>query len=462
MVLAEMTPIAACSGTRTNEARGVTLAVASLGVLVAQIDTSIANLALARLHTQMHADATVLRWVLDGYNLAYAAAILAAGALGDVLGRRRMFRAGLAIFIAGSIGCALAPSAQVLVAARVLTGIGAALEVPATLALLSTAFPAGAERARALGTWASMNGIAFALGPVAGGVLVDTLGWRAVFGVVVPFALTALVLAGGVPESGRAKRRIDVTGAVATACVFASLAFGGMAAGSRAWTAALVWTIVAVVSSAAFVPYALRAREPIVDPRVFRDGPFCAATVATALMTFGMYGMLFLTPLLLQVFRAFSATAAAFVMLPMSAVFAFVSARTARAVARIGVRRVVALGMGCMAAGCFGLALATRGATWLLELPLLAVGAGLGLTTGPLLGFAVGRVPPERAGLAAGIGNAARMLGATLGVAVLGGAFAHAAPHDAAPIALAYAGSGSALACGVAIALAGFPYEVAP
>jgi MFS transporter, DHA2 family, methylenomycin A resistance protein len=208
------------------------LIVACAGVLVAQLDTSVANLAVHKIHAALGGDVTALRWIIDAYNLTYAAAILSAGTLGDLFGRRRVFCLGMLVFIGGSIGCALAPMIAWLIAARAVTGVGAALEVPATLALLSVAFPerAQAARARALGIWASMNGFAFIIGPLLGGVLADTLSWRSLFAVAIPVALAAVVLALGLPESEIAGgHALDIGGQLLAASMLGGFAAAGMA-----------------------------------------------------------------------------------------------------------------------------------------------------------------------------------------------------------------------------------------
>ena len=185
-----------------------------------------------RIHAAFGGDPGALRSVVDAYNLVYAAAILSAGALGDRLGRRRTFAIGTTIFVAGSLGCTLAPNLAMLIAARAVTGLGAALEVPATLALLSRAYPEGKARAHALGIWASMNGLAFVIGPIVGGVLADTLGWRSLFAIVIPLGLAALVLARRIDEAGTTQPRgLDLAGQTLAACGLGALAFAGMAGG---------------------------------------------------------------------------------------------------------------------------------------------------------------------------------------------------------------------------------------
>ncbi|HTJ26747.1 MAG TPA: MFS transporter [Candidatus Limnocylindria bacterium] len=432
-------------------ARSVTLIVACTGVLLAQIDTSVVNLAVHRIHAAFGGDPGALRWVIDGYNLTYAAAILSAGALGDRLGRRRMFLVGTAVFAGGSLGCTLAPNAATLIAARAVTGLGAALEVPATLALLSGAYPEGKPRAHALGIWASMNGLAFVIGPIVGGLLADALGWRSLFAIVIPFALAALVLARAIDEQDTTKARsLDLVGQMLAACALGALAFAGMAAGTRAWPTAFAWFAPGVLAFAAFVARERRTAEPLVDLRLFADRPFSAATFVTMTMTFGMYGLLYLTPLALQTFQHETTFQAALALLPMSVVFVVTSSFSGKIVPHVGVRASVAAGMAAMGSGCLVVAFGGTEHAVSLAIGLALTGLGMGLVTGPVLGFAVGRAPAELAGTASGIGNAARMLGATLGVAVLGGAFAHAT--NAGALRSGFAGGGLAQLLGALVA----------
>ena len=434
-------------------AQRITLVVACLGILLAQLDTSVINLVTHRLHDAFHTDDATLRWFVDAYNVAYAAAILSAGGLGDRLGRRRIFVIGLAVFTVGSAACALAPNAATLVVARAFTGLGAALEVPATLALLSVAFPEGAARAKALGVWAAMNGLAFAIGPPLGGGLADAFGWRSVFAVAIPVALVALVLArrAAAPEPVPS-RAFDVAGQLWAAAALGTLTFAAMAAGSREFATAAAWFAGALVCGVAFIVQERRAAEPLLDLTLFRDRPFDAATFCTACMTFGMYGLLYLTPLVLQAFRHFGTTLAGVMLLPLSAIFVVVSARSGAIVERLGTRATIAVGMACMGVGSITLGIDVGARLWTTALGLGIAGVGLGFTTGPLLGYAVARAPHERAGIASGVGNAARMLGATLGVAVLGGAFGHASAIDVTPIRIAYAGGGAIELLGALVA----------
>jgi EmrB/QacA subfamily drug resistance transporter len=426
--------------------------VACAGVLLAQLDTSVVNLAVARLRSSLNANSYELRWFIDAYNLAYAAAILSAGGLGDRLGRRRVFVVGITVFTAGSLACAFAPNAASLIAARALTGLGAALEVPATLALLSVAFPEGELRAKALGVWASMNGLAFAIGPLVGGALTDAFGWRSIFAVAIPLGIATLLIATRVAHMPTRTRQLDLLGQTLAAFALGSFTAAGMDAGVHAAARAAFWAGAGALALAAFVLRECRTSDPLVDLRLFRDHAFVAANAVTTCMTFGMYGMLFLTPLAIQSIYHVGAAKAGIILLPMSVVFFIVSMRSSFFVKMLGKRGTIACGMAGMGIGCLGLTLAIGETPLAVTVPLAIIGLGLGLTTGPVLGYAVERAPRDQAGIASGIANAARMLGATLGVALLGGLGLDA---DQSALRLALGGAGAVELCGVAVALAG-------
>jgi EmrB/QacA subfamily drug resistance transporter len=422
-----------------------------MGVLVAQLDTSVVNLAVARLRDSLSSDSYMLRWFVDAYNLTYATAILSAGGLGDRLGHRRLFVIGIGIFTVGSFACALAPTAAALVAARAFTGLGAALAIPATLALLSLSFPAGESRTRALGVWASMNALAFAIGPLVGGALADTLGWRSIFAVAIPFGIATLLIARRLPESGAHARTLDVPGQTLAALALGTLTAAGMAVGTRDTARSLFWLSIAVGALVAFVVRERSTREPLVDLGLFRDVAFSSANAVTALMTFGMYGMLFVTPLALQTLHHRSALEAGSILLAMSIAFFLSSTHSRTFVHLLGRQGTIATGMAAMGIGCFGLALGVDQPPVVYCVPLVVIGFGLGLATGPLLGYIVERAPKEHAGVASGIANAARMLGATVGVALLGGAFS-AATADELSLRVALTCAGAAELAGMSLA----------
>ena len=401
----------------------------SLGVLIAQIDTSVVNLAVKEIGASLNAGVTALQWVVDAYNLVYASLLLTAGTLADLYGRRRIFALGIALFTLGSLVCGLAPNATVLVAGRAVAGLGAALEVPTSLAILAVAYPGAKQRAQALGIWASCNGLAFIIGPTLGGVLVESVGWRSIFLLIIPLCVLALGLtATAVPESSDPKgRSLDVPGQALAVAALGALSLAVIEGPRWGWESFA--SVAAFAGSAlAAVLFVLRQRGAdgaLVPLPMFRNRVFSASLGIAAAMTFGMYAMLFLTPLYLQASRGDGALLAGVELLPMSVTFVIVSQLSGKIANAYGPRLPMTLGMAMMGLGLFMLALIPLDNSLLLiEAALLVIGCGLGLNTAPVNGVAVANVAAARSGTASGLVNTARMVGATLGVAVLGAIFA--------------------------------------
>jgi DHA2 family methylenomycin A resistance protein-like MFS transporter len=438
---------------------GFALLATSLGVLVAQVDTSVVAIAVKRIGAELGATVSAMQWTIDLYNLVYAALLLTGGALGDLYGRRRVFASGIGLFALGSVVCALAPDTAVLLAGRALTGLGAALELPMSLALLALAYPEPRARQHALGLWASCNGLAFIVGPTLGGLLVEVAGWRSIFYLILPFCAAALVLARlGVPESADpGGRRLDLPGQSAAIVALGGLAFAAIEGAHLGWGSAqvLAAAVLGGAAALAFVFFELRTPGGLVSFALFRSRPFTASLVVAGLMTFGMYALLFLVPLYFQNVRGDQPLMAGVRLLPLSVAFVVVSQSSGRIVPAIGARAAMVCGMAAMGAGELALALAAADTSqWLVAGWLAVIGVGLGLNTAPVNSVAVASVPSERSGTASGLLNTARMVGATLGVAILGAVFAHFAGQDAAPAGF-LPGLRAALGIGAAAELAG-------
>jgi EmrB/QacA subfamily drug resistance transporter len=447
--------LATLSG-RADPARSLVLLTMCLGVLVAQIDTSVVNLALRRIGADLAADVSRLQWVVDAYNLAYASLLMSGGVLADVLGRRRIFALGIALFTLGSLVCGFAPDVGTLIAGRAIAGIGAALEVPATLAILTVTWPDARERALPLGIWASCNGLAFVIGPTLGGVLVDHAGWRSIFLLIVPPCALALMLARRMTESAAPQgRRLDLPGQALAILALGGLALVAIEGPNWGWTSP--WSLAAMLTCALSAMLFLRV-EATQDSALLPLGLFAgktlgAALAITACMTFGMYAMLFLTPLYLQAVHGATALRAALELLPMSLAFVVVAQFSGPLANRFGARAVICAGMSAMGAGMLAFAASLGGNLLAIEAALLVIGIGLGLNTAPIQNVAVSSVPPARAGTASGLVNTARMVGATLGVAVLG-LMLTGDPAAASSYRLAYLAGGAVELIGAALALA--------
>jgi MFS transporter, DHA2 family, methylenomycin A resistance protein len=413
----------------TRPATGLILLTMSLGVLIAQIDTSVVNLAVKPIGADFKADVTALQWIVDSYNLVYASLLLSAGTLADLYGRRLIFALGIALFTLGTLVCVLAPNVPTLVAGRAVAGLGAALEVPASLAILTIAYPNIKERTRALGIWASCYGIAMVIGPTAGGVLVDAPGWRSIFLLILPFCAATLVLVmTSVPESRSPQgRRVDLPGQTLAIAALGSFSLAAIEGPRWGWvsTASVVAFSLSIAAATLFLRRQARAPGALVPLPMLRHRVFAACLAVAIGMTFGAYAMLFLTPLYFQTARGASALDAAVALLPMSLSFMVTSQLSGPIANKLGPRVPMTAGMALMGFGLLMLALIPlNDSLALIETALFTIGCGLGLNAGPMNAVAVANVPVARSGTASGLVNTARMVGATLGVAVLGAVFA--------------------------------------
>jgi MFS transporter, DHA2 family, methylenomycin A resistance protein len=399
-----------------------------LGILIAQVDTSVVNLALAPIGKALSAPVSVLQWVIDAYNLVYASLLLTAGTLADLYGRRRIFALGVAIFTIGSLICGFAPDEMTLIAGRALSGLGAALLVPTSLAILAVTYEDAAERAHAIGIWASCYGVALAIGPSLGGFLVSGAGWRSIFLMIVPFALVALGLTLRVlPESSDPDgRQLDLPGQSLAVVTLALLTLAAIEGPHWTGSVTLACIAIAIVAGAAFLIVEARTEGALLPLAILKRRGLAVAMAVASLMTFGMYGMLFLVPLYLQQLRGASVIAAGLELLPLSILYVIVSHRSGPLATKFGARAAMTGGMGALGIGLLLLSFVTADTSfYAIEFYLAILGIGLGLNTGPVNSVAVASVPPARSGTASGLLNTARMVGATLGVALMGTVFAH-------------------------------------
>ena len=434
-----------------------------LGVFIAQLDSQVVNLALRQIGISLGTNVSALQWVMDSYNLCYATLLLTGGTLGDLFGRVRIFVIGLALIVAGSILCAVAPDTLTLIAGRALTGVGAALTVPTSLAILTVAYPDPKARTHAIGIWASCNGIAIAVGPTVGGLLVDAAGWRSIFALSVPLCALAMVIAYWyVPESRDAKdRHLDPLGQFFAIVSLAALAFLTIEGPHGTWVSPMnvILALLFVASGIAFVMVERNKPGAMVPLDLFRISQFNAALAGAITMTFGMYAMLFLTPIYLQQQGGMSAFQVGLFLLPMSIAFIIVSQMSGWLDKLLGTRILMTAGLGCMGLGLLLLTrISVKPDLILIGSALLIIGIGLGLNTAPVNAVAVASVARQRAGTASGLVNTSRMIGATLGIAILGAIFAvHAAagsPQDAVTgLRLAYFGGACAEFAGALIAV---------
>ncbi|MGV9889360.1 MFS transporter [Streptomyces sp. NPDC003395] len=402
------------------------LVVMCAGYFLVLLDVTIVNVALPAIGARLGTDTGGLQWVVDGYALALAALMLTSGTAGDRHGHRAVVLTGLAVFGAGSLACGLAPTAPALVAARVVQGVGAALLLPGTLAVIGRAFPDPAARARAIGVWAGIGSLALPAGPLLGGALVDGLGWRAIFLVNVPIVLVALVGAAVVvPESREESApRLDVPGMLLgalllLAATYAFIQGGRSGAGAPRVVAAAAVALAALAALA--VVEARRGEDAMLPPALLRRPAFAAANTAAGVMNLCTLGMLFVLMLFLQSVQGRSALLAGLALLPLFTPLAVLGPFGGRITSRVGARLPAAAGLLVAAVGLALLARAPAGADYGVLLPaFLLWGTGLGLLTPAVVAAAVAAVPTARSGLASAVNNTARQTGGAIGIAVAG------------------------------------------
>jgi DHA2 family methylenomycin A resistance protein-like MFS transporter len=402
----------------------VTQLTICLGYFLVILDTTVLNVGLPAIRTDLGGGVPALQWVVDGYGLTFAALLIGAGVLGDRTGPRRCFQAGLLVFAGASALGAAAPTIGLLIAARAVQGVGAALLVPTSLALLAADRPDPAQRARALGTWGAVAGTGAACGPLLGGLLVGALGWRSLLALNVPFALVALALTARLPApSPTDDARPPAASQAATVGLLAALTFAIVTAGERGIGSPGVLGGLALGGACAVAlgGSERRATAPLLPRALLRHREVATANVIGLLMNLGFYGQLFVINLLFQQERGLSALQAALALLPEAAFVALGSVASGRMGARWGPRVPLRTGLTLATIGLAGLAVAGPSASYaVLVLPLIATGLGMSLTMPAATALAIGGAPSGRAGTAGALLNAARQVGGLLGVAVLG------------------------------------------
>jgi MFS transporter, DHA2 family, methylenomycin A resistance protein len=396
-----------------------------LGYFMVILDATVVNVALPALGRDLGGGVTGLQWVVDAYTLVFAGLLLSGGSLGDRLGGRRVFEGGLALFTLASVACAAAPSVEALVGARVAQGLGAALLVPSSLALLRSAYDDPRERARAVGIWGAVAGIAAASGPVIGGVLVSATSWRSVFVLNLPVGLAALALARRhLPASGeRSGGGIDPPGQLAGIAALTTFTLGLIEGGNQGWTSAtaLVPLALSVPLGALFLACERRVRHPMLPLQLFRSRTFSGASFVGLAINLGFYGQLFVMSLYFQHVRGWSPLATGLGLLPEGIFVALSSALSGRAMGRVGTRLPMLFGLTVGGAGLAGLVAAGTATSYVLLVPpLVAAGFGMAFTMPAATAAIIEAAPAHRAGIASGVLNASRQAGGAIGVALLG------------------------------------------
>ncbi|WP_239014991.1 MFS transporter [Streptomyces sp. CdTB01] len=402
------------------------LVVMCVGYFLVLLDVTIVNVALPEIGSRLGTDVGGLQWVVDGYALALAALMLTSGTAGDLYGHRRVVLCGLVVFGAGSLACGLAPGVPVLVAARVVQGIGAALLLSGTLAIISRAFPDDAARARAIGVWAGIGSLALPAGPLLGGALVDVVGWRSIFLLNVPIVAVALVWAAAVVQESREERarRLDVPGVLLgglllLATTYAFIEGGRAGAGAPQVLLAAAAALLAVPALA--VPELRRGDDAMLPVSLLRRPAFDAANLTAGVMNLGTLGTLFVLTLFLQSVQHRSALIAGLVVVPLFAPLAVIAPFGGRITSRVGARLPAAAGLLVAAAGLALLVRAGAHTGYAVLLPaFLLWGVGMGFLTPAVVAAAIAAVPARRSGLVSAVNNTARQTGGAIGIAVAG------------------------------------------
>ncbi|MFD5697365.1 MFS transporter [Streptomyces lasiicapitis] len=405
--------------------RILVLAICCMSLLIVSLDNTILNVALPAMGREFDAGVSGMQWTIDAYTLVLASFLMLAGSTADRIGRRKVFQAGLLVFTLGSVLCSLAPNLECLVAFRMVQAVGGSMLNPVAMSIITNTFTEPRERARAIGVWGGVVGISMAAGPLVGGVLVDSVGWRAIFWVNLPVGLAALFLtARYVPESRAPKpRRPDPVGQLLVIGLLGALTYAIIEAPTAGWTSPLIMTFAATAAAAlvGLLLYEPRREEPLIDLRFFKSAPFSGATVIAIAAFAALGGFLFLATLYLQDVRGLDALHAGLWMLPMAAMTLVCAPLSGRLVGARGPRpSLLIAGVAMTASGVLFAAYEAETATASRLIAYILFGVGFGFVNAPITNTAVSGMPRAQAGVAAAVASTSRQIGQTLGVAVIG------------------------------------------
>ncbi|WP_082937818.1 MFS transporter [Gordonia jacobaea] len=412
------------------------LGTCCMSLLIVSMDATIVNVALPAIRTDLNASVSSLQWVIDIYTLVLASLLMVSGATADRYGRKRLFQIGLVTFAIGSLACSLAPSVGVLIAARALQAVGGSMLNPVAMSIITQIFVDPRERARAIGVWGSVVGISMAAGPIVGGVLIDTIGWRAVFWINLPICLIAIVLTAIlVPESrSPIMRTLDPVGQALAMIALGGAVYGLIEGPGHGWGSPRT-VIVFAVAAAAFVGFVLWERrhdDPFIDLRFFGSVPFASATVIAICAFANWGGFLFLMSLYLQEDRGFSAVGTGAMLVPPAIAVLICSPLSGRAVGRWGTRpSLVIAGIALLISSSMMLFIDDATPVPLLAFMFFIFGLGFGMINAPITNSAVAGMPRHRAGAASAVASTSRQIGVSLGVALAGSVTGLAAAHTA-------------------------------
>jgi EmrB/QacA subfamily drug resistance transporter len=402
-----------------------TLAAVSFGLFMIMLDNTVVNVALPSIERDLHMSISSLEWIVTAYALTFAALMITGGKLADLYGRRLIFTVGLAVFTLSSLACGLAPNAGFLIGARAVQGCGAALMNPATLSIITATFPPK-QRGQAIGIWAGVSALALAIGPLAGGLIVDNINWNWIFFVNVPVGALGIVVSRLVIAESRDtshEQSIDLPGLTTSGLGLLALSYALIEGNKHGWTSGeiLGLFVAAVVLLVAFVVVEHRQRLPMLDLSLFRIGAFAGANVVAMLVSLAMFGVFFFVSLYVQNILGYSPTKAGAIFLPMTLLIIVVAPIAGRLSDQIGSRWLMGGGMALLGVSLlFYQRVTVHSDFWTLLPAMLLGGIGMAATMSPMTSAAMGAVPIEKAGVGSGVLNSFRQVGGSLGIALIG------------------------------------------
>ncbi|MEU9403156.1 MFS transporter [Streptomyces sp. NPDC048242] len=446
----------------SHRRRLLVLAICCMSLLIVSLDNTALNVALPSMQRELHATTSGLQWTIDAYTLVLASLLMLAGSTADRIGRKRVFMTGLTVFTLGSLLCSLAPNLELLVVFRMIQAVGGSMLNPVAMSIITNTFTDPRERARAIGAWGAVVGISMAAGPLVGGLLVESVGWRSIFWVNLPVGAAALLLTlRFVPESRAPKpRRADPVGQLLVIALFGSLTYAIIEAPDAGAATVLPFGAVALAALLALLIYEPRRAEPLIDLRFFRSAPFSGATVIAVSGFAALGGFLFLSTLYLQNVRGLDALHAGLWMLPMAVPTLLCAPLSGRLVGSRGPRIPLLLAGAAMTlSGVLFAAFEAETSNLTLLAGYVLFGIGFGFVNAPITNTAVSGMPRAQAGVAAAVASTSRQLGQTLGVAVVGAVLASGigdSPYRDAFVSAARPGWWILTACGATVLVLGY------
>ncbi|WP_405613548.1 MFS transporter [Streptomyces sp. NBC_00076] len=411
----------------SHRRRMLVLAICCMSLLIVSLDNTVLNVALPSVQKELHASTAGLQWTIDAYTLVLASLLMLSGSTADRLGRKRVFMAGLVVFTIGSALCSIAPNLDALIAFRMVQAVGGSMLNPVAMSIITNTFTDPRERARAIGAWGAVVGISMAAGPLVGGLLVESVGWRSIFWINLPVGVAAFLLTlRYVPESRAPKaRRPDPVGQVLVIALFGALTYAIIEAPTADLVAVLPFAAIALAALAGLLWYEPRRDQPLIDLRFFRSAPFSGATVIAVCGFAALGGFLFLSTLYLQNVRGLDALHAGLWMLPMAVPTFLCAPLSGRLLGTLGPRvPLLIAGVAMTASGVLFAAFEAQTSNGTLFVGYVLFGIGFGFVNAPITNTAVSGMPRSQAGVAAAVASTSRQLGQTLGVAVIGAVLA--------------------------------------